>query len=189
MMIRRFITLTALLALVAMPAVATDYSHQEYFEHYEGTTTCLGVPQDEAETFSTPSTISGPEQARRSLDLRQPSVHQYFEYTPQYGLYDHLRSDIPISKALINPGIERLVILPVRKSIEHSSEVLGSERMRRFVTELKTRYPSRFVIFDLPTLLRERRCACILAVGRGGIARNRAWQDQQASSVKGSQLT
>ena len=34
-----------------MPAVAADYSHQEYFEHYEGTSTCLGCHQDEAETF------------------------------------------------------------------------------------------------------------------------------------------
>ena len=50
-MIRRSITLMSLLALVAMPALAADYSHKEYFEHYEGTTTCLGCHQDEAETF------------------------------------------------------------------------------------------------------------------------------------------
>ena len=40
--------------LLAGPAVAGEkstYTHQEYFEHYEGTTTCLGCHQDEAETF------------------------------------------------------------------------------------------------------------------------------------------
>ena len=50
-MIRRSITLTALLALAAMPAFAADYSHQEYFEHYDGTKTCLKCHQDEAESF------------------------------------------------------------------------------------------------------------------------------------------
>jgi hypothetical protein len=50
-MIRRTITLLSLLTLVAMPALAADYTHQEYFEHYEGTKTCLGCHQDEAETF------------------------------------------------------------------------------------------------------------------------------------------
>jgi hypothetical protein len=50
-MIRHTITLLPLLALVAMPAFAADYSHKEYFEHYEGTKTCLTCHQDEAETF------------------------------------------------------------------------------------------------------------------------------------------
>ena len=50
-MIRRTITLMTLLGLAAMPAVAADYSHQEYFEHYEGTQTCLTCHQDEAESF------------------------------------------------------------------------------------------------------------------------------------------
>ena len=50
-MIRRTITMLSLLALIAMPAIAADYSHQEYFEHYEGTKTCLACHQDEAETF------------------------------------------------------------------------------------------------------------------------------------------
>lgn len=87
------------------------------------------------------------------LDLRNPSVHKCFTHAPEYGLDDHLRSHIPLSKILINPGIERLVVLPIRNPLNHSSEVLGSERMRGLVTELKTRYPSRFVIFDLPALL------------------------------------
>jgi hypothetical protein len=50
-MIRLSVILLSLFALVAMPALAADYSHQEYFEHYEGTTTCLGCHRDEAETF------------------------------------------------------------------------------------------------------------------------------------------
>jgi protein-tyrosine kinase len=87
------------------------------------------------------------------LDLRNPSVHRYFNYLPEHGLDDHLLFNTPIGQVLINPGIERFVMLPVRESIGHSSELLGSERMLRLVRELKRRYKSRFVIFDLPTLL------------------------------------
>jgi hypothetical protein len=50
-MIRRSITLLSLLALCVVPASAAEYSHQKYFEHYEGTTTCLKCHQADAETF------------------------------------------------------------------------------------------------------------------------------------------
>jgi hypothetical protein len=45
------ITLMSLLAFAALPAVAADYSHQEYFEHYEGTKTCLKCHTKDAKTF------------------------------------------------------------------------------------------------------------------------------------------
>ena len=51
-MTRRIISVLSLLALAALPAEAgKKYSHQEYFEHYEGTSTCLTCHEDEAETF------------------------------------------------------------------------------------------------------------------------------------------
>jgi hypothetical protein len=51
-MLRRWISVVVLASLVALPAsAAKKYSHQEYFEHYEGTTTCLSCHEDEAEAF------------------------------------------------------------------------------------------------------------------------------------------
>jgi len=51
-MTRRIISTLSLLALAALPAAAgTKYSHQEYFEHYDGTKTCLQCHQEEAEAF------------------------------------------------------------------------------------------------------------------------------------------
>lgn len=86
-------------------------------------------------------------------DLRKPSIHSYFEITPQYGLADNLQRDIPIGDILINPGVERLVLLPGREPVPNSSEVLSSPKMARLVDELKSRYPSRFVLFDMPPML------------------------------------
>jgi hypothetical protein len=51
-MMRRTLTVLAVLVLVGMPAsAATKYSHQEHFEHYEGTATCLTCHEDEAKSF------------------------------------------------------------------------------------------------------------------------------------------
>lgn len=87
------------------------------------------------------------------LDLRNPSVHLRFELAAPRGLVDYLTSDTPLSEILLNPGIDRLVLLPAGRTMANSSELLASPKMRRLVEELKTRYPSRIIVFDLPPLL------------------------------------
>ena len=87
------------------------------------------------------------------LDLHRPSVHKYFGFEVEWGLSDYLLRDKPLQNILLNPGADRLVILPGHTSIENSSELLSSPKMVQLVEELKTRYPSRLLIFDLPPLL------------------------------------
>lgn len=86
-------------------------------------------------------------------DLRQPSVCDYFGLAPGPGLSDYLMSGTPIEQLLVHPGIGSFVILPGGTPQFHSSEMLGSRKMSQLVKELKTRYPSRIVVFDLPPLL------------------------------------
>lgn len=87
------------------------------------------------------------------LDLRRPSVHRYLGLTVQRGIGDYLKGEAPISDILVNPGIDRLVVLPGKDQVANSSEMLASPRMTRLLTELKSRYASRIVVFDLPPLL------------------------------------
>ncbi len=87
------------------------------------------------------------------MDLRSPNIHNYFFSEEQPGISDYLTEDIELSEILFNPGIERLVILPGNKPFTNSSEMLSSPRMVQLVDELKTRYPSRIVIYDMPPLL------------------------------------
>ena len=87
------------------------------------------------------------------LDLRKPTIHNYFGYEPELGLSDYLTTDVPLYKLLFNPGIERLVVLPGRNALPNSAEMLRSPRMIALVNELKTRYPDRLVVFDLPPIL------------------------------------
>ena len=87
------------------------------------------------------------------LDLRQPTLHRYLGCQPEQGITDYLLRDVPISDIMFNPGIERLVIIPAGRPTTFSSELLSSPRMVELVNELKARYPSRLVLFDVPPLL------------------------------------
>jgi len=82
-----------------------------------------------------------------------PGVGKLFGLSAQTGLSDYLLHDKELSEILINPGIERLVVLPAGKPLFNSTEMLHSPKMVRLVEELKSRYPSRTIIFDMPPLL------------------------------------
>ena len=86
-------------------------------------------------------------------DLRNPNVGWYFGLDIEKGLLDYLNEDIPLSSILINPGFQRLVILPGKGFTTHSSELLSSPKMVTLVNELKYKYDSRIILFDTPPLL------------------------------------
>lgn len=87
-------------------------------------------------------------------DLRHPGVHSYFGIEAEYGLSDYLTADKPLSELLVHPeGIPGFVILPGGKPLGNSAEMLNSPKMTRLVEELKSRYSSRIILFDLPPLL------------------------------------
>lgn len=87
------------------------------------------------------------------MDLRFPRVHWYFDMKPEKGLRDYLLDDVPMQDILINPEIERLVVLPGRGQAMGSSEMLSMPKMQAMVHEVKQRYQSRIIIFDLPPIL------------------------------------
>jgi len=87
------------------------------------------------------------------VDLRRPAIHKYFDFEPDCGLLDYLRGDAELNDLFVNPVFKRLVLLPGRGTTNESSELLSSPRMVNLVKELKDRYQSRIVIFDLPPLL------------------------------------
>jgi Mrp family chromosome partitioning ATPase len=84
-------------------------------------------------------------------NLRNPSQHRYFGIEPSHGLEDHLLDGTPVEQLLVHPqGIDRFVLLPGRRPIAGSAELLSAPGAAALVEELKQRYPSRLVVFDLP---------------------------------------
>jgi len=87
------------------------------------------------------------------LDLKRPQIQHYFDFEVKQGLQDCLLRDVPVADILVNPSIERLVILPGTGTMEGTSELLSGHKMREIVQEIKQRYQSRIIIFDLPPVL------------------------------------
>jgi len=85
-------------------------------------------------------------------DLRRPGVGQYLGLQWELGLVDCLERDVPLADALINPGIERLVVLPGKSSDNSASELISSRKMVNLIHEIRSRYEDRIIIFDLPPL-------------------------------------
>ena len=85
-------------------------------------------------------------------DLRRPAVGQYLGLHEQLGLFDYLKEGVSLEDTLINPGIERLSILPGRNSNNNSSELISSRKMIDLIKEIKSHYESRIIIFDIPPL-------------------------------------
>jgi capsular exopolysaccharide synthesis family protein len=86
-------------------------------------------------------------------DLRNPKVHTFFDLPAHPGLSDHMVQGVPLEDLLVNPGIDKLVVLPGGRALRSASELLGSRQMQALVTELKQRYAARVVVFDLPPVL------------------------------------
>jgi len=88
------------------------------------------------------------------FDLKRPSLAAKFGLTPTCGADDLLRGDAGIEDCLYHPqDFERLVILPARAPMTNSSEALAGPHGRELVAELRSRYPDRIVLFDLPPVL------------------------------------
>ncbi len=74
--------------------------------------------------------------------------------SPASGGDDVLAGDAGVEDCLYHPdGFERLIILPARRTLLNSSEVLAGPRSRELIGDLRTRYPERIVVFDLPPVL------------------------------------
>jgi protein-tyrosine kinase len=92
-------------------------------------------------------------------DLKNPAKDHYdfatdfFSMKVETGLADVLLGNIQLNDALINPGIEELIILPGGNYLHNSAELLGSPQMELLVKEIKTRYKDRIIIFDTPAIL------------------------------------
>jgi capsular exopolysaccharide synthesis family protein len=120
-------------------------------------------------------------------NLRRPGVHSYFAVPGSPGLAHYLVGQAPIDSLLVNPGIDRLLIMPAGATQPNSAELLGSTHMKALVADVRRRYDDRIVLFDLPPLLRAADAlaflpfcdAALLVVGDGKTGRDELQRVQQ----------
>jgi Mrp family chromosome partitioning ATPase len=107
-------------------------------------------------------------------------VHTFFGIPRAPGLQDYLAEDATLAECLVNPGIERLVVLPGGSPLHRSSELLLDPKTAALAGELKSRYPERIVLYDLPPVLVADDAiaflrhvdACLLVIEDGGTAKS-----------------
>jgi Mrp family chromosome partitioning ATPase len=88
------------------------------------------------------------------FDLKRPAMAAKLGLNPEKGADDILRGEARIEECLYHPeGFDRLVVLPARAAMSNSSEALAGPRGRELVAELRSRYPDRLLLFDLPPIL------------------------------------
>lgn len=87
------------------------------------------------------------------FDLRRPKIGTYLGIPMEKSWNDLLDGTAEISDVLINPDMQRLVVLATKTPVKKSSEMLASKKIADLIKELRERYASRIVIFDLPPVL------------------------------------
>jgi protein-tyrosine kinase len=83
------------------------------------------------------------------MDLRNPSVHRYLGIDTRFGLMDYLNGDVPLVRAGVRPGIERLGVILNDRPVANASELLSAPETAALIDEVK-RGDDRIAIFDLP---------------------------------------
>ncbi len=86
-------------------------------------------------------------------DLRQQHIHKYLGCAGETGLIDYLADGLPVSELITWPGIEKMTLISGGRSFQESAEILGSPRMKEFISDMKGRYPERYILFDAPPIL------------------------------------
>lgn len=81
-------------------------------------------------------------------DLRNPSLSRLFGLEEKTGLSDYLSGNFEIKDLLIKTPIDKLSFIPGGGIKENPVELIGSNKMKSLISELKSRYKDRYIIFD-----------------------------------------
>jgi len=84
-------------------------------------------------------------------DLRRARITKYLGVKSEAGLADLISDGISIDDAVINIGVENLTILPAGKIPHNPAELLGSQKLKSLITQLKEKYD--YIIFDSPPII------------------------------------
>jgi exopolysaccharide/PEP-CTERM locus tyrosine autokinase len=86
-------------------------------------------------------------------DLRNPSITRLFGLQEKKGLSDYLTGKAEIQDLLIKTSIDKLSILSGGNIQDNPVELVGSNKMKTLIQDLKSRYDDRYIIIDSSPLL------------------------------------
>jgi capsular exopolysaccharide synthesis family protein len=150
-------------------------------------------PGEGKTTTALNAAIAMAQAGRRTLvvgaDLHRPRAHRILGEQGEPGLTDVLFERRPFEVSRIETGVDQLDLLPAGHEVPKPAELLGSEKMRRFVERVREEYD--MVIFDTPpvgalsdAMLLATQCEGTLLVARAGETDARAFA-QVAETLTG----
>ena len=86
-------------------------------------------------------------------DLRNPSLSRWFGFERQKGLSNYLLGEAELPELLVKTSVDKLTILPGGTLQDNPVELIGSNRMKSLIADLKSRYDDRYIILDSSPLL------------------------------------
>ena len=86
-------------------------------------------------------------------DLRNPSLTRWFGLQEKKGLADYLIGEAEVQDLLIKTSIDKLSILSGGSIQENPVELVGSNKMKTLIQDLKSRYEDRYIIIDSSPIL------------------------------------
>ena len=86
-------------------------------------------------------------------DLRNPTLSRSFGFDQGNGLSNYLAGEVELPEILVKTPVDKLSIIPGGALQENPVELIGSNKMKSLVTDLKTRYADRYIILDSSPLL------------------------------------
>lgn len=84
-------------------------------------------------------------------DLRRGVLHNSFNCPKKPGLTNYLTGVVPLDTILNETYVPNLTVITCGSLLPNPSELLGSDRMKRFIEGVRQRFD--FVIFDTPPLM------------------------------------
>lgn len=92
---------------------------------------------------------------RRTLyidaDLRRPSGHRMIHMRREPGLVDTLFDAVPQGIESFATDIDNFYVIPVGKGVPNPAEILGSQRMREFLAQMREEFD--VIVIDSPPVL------------------------------------
>ena len=102
-------------------------------------------------------------------DVNKSSHYEIFGIDKKPGLTDYLLGDVEsLSDVLYRTNIPSLSLISTGKGYDYTTELLASDAMDKFISEISTRYSDRVIIFDSPPLLPTTE-ASVLAAHMGQV--------------------
>lgn len=119
-------------------------------------------------------------------DLRSTRLHRFFYISNERGLSDFLAGNIQFSEVVQKTQIPNLNIITSGTKPHNPSELVGSEKMKNFIEELKEDYD--YLILDTPPVIIVTDAQLLSTYADGCVLVVASSEAEKAAAVKAKEL-